>query len=77
MCAKRHIQVRSCNPCCCGKAISITYSECMLVALVNQHAIRMRSTVMWSAWPLQYFFPLYLINGTIFKEKLLNTKCVS
>ena len=38
MCAKRHIQARSCNSCCGGKAISITYSKCMLVALVIQHA---------------------------------------
>jgi hypothetical protein len=42
----RMSQARSCNHCCSGKAISIRYSECMLVALVNQHAMRMRSTVM-------------------------------
>jgi hypothetical protein len=38
----RYIQARSRNHCCCGKAISITYSECVFVALVTQHAMRMR-----------------------------------
>jgi hypothetical protein len=29
---------RSCNHCCHGEAISITYSECVFVALGSQHA---------------------------------------
>jgi len=29
----RNIEERSCNSCCSGKAISITYSECVFVAL--------------------------------------------
>ena len=33
-----NIEVRSCNHCCSGKAINITYSECVSVALVIQHA---------------------------------------
>jgi len=39
---KRNIEVRSCNNCCSGKSISITYSECLSVALVIQHALRFR-----------------------------------
>jgi hypothetical protein len=35
---KRNIEKRSRKHCCCGKAISITYSGCMFVALVIQHA---------------------------------------
>jgi hypothetical protein len=31
---KRNIEARSPNHCCHGKEISITYSECVLVALV-------------------------------------------
>jgi hypothetical protein len=35
----------SCDLCFSGKAIGITYSECVFVALRNNHAIRMRRTV--------------------------------
>jgi hypothetical protein len=39
---KRNFRARSRNHCCRGKAIRITYSECVSVALFIQHAIRMR-----------------------------------
>jgi hypothetical protein len=39
---KRNIEASSCNNFCRGKAISNTYSECMFVALIIQHAMRMR-----------------------------------
>jgi hypothetical protein len=45
---KRNIQARSRNPCCRGKAISITHSECVSVALVIQHAKRMRRIILSS-----------------------------
>ena len=38
----RHTEARLCNHCCSGKAVSITYSECVFVALVIQHAMRTR-----------------------------------
>ena len=38
---KLSIEAGLCNHCCCGKAISITYSECVSVALVTQHAMHM------------------------------------
>ena len=38
---KRNIEARSCNRCGSVKAISITYSECVSVALVMRHAKRM------------------------------------
>ena len=38
---QRYIEARSCNHCCSGKAISVTYSKCMSVALSIQHAERM------------------------------------
>jgi len=39
---ERNIEVRSCNHCCSGKEINITYTECVFVALVTQHD-RLRS----------------------------------
>jgi hypothetical protein len=42
----RNTEARSCNHCWSGKAvISITYCECVFVALGMQHAKRMRQTV--------------------------------
>ena len=56
---------------------NITYSECVSVALVIQHAMRMRHIVhLRPASFYNIFFPHYLINDAIFGEKLLNTKCV-
>jgi hypothetical protein len=44
----RNFEARSRNHCCRGKTISITYSECVSVALVIQHAKRMRHIVLSS-----------------------------
>ena len=52
---KRNIEVRSCNHCCSGKAISIIQPECVFVALGIQHAMHMRHTVIF-----------YLPGSTIF-----------
>ena len=42
---KRNIEVHSCNHCCHGKAISIIYPECVFVALVIHHALRLRHII--------------------------------
>jgi hypothetical protein len=39
------IERRSCNHCYSGKAICITYSECVFLAFVTEHVMRMRHTV--------------------------------
>ena len=39
---QRNVEARSCNHFCTGRAVSITYSECVFVALRIQHAMRMR-----------------------------------
>ena len=56
---------------------SITYSECMSVALVIRLAKRCAVSYC-HLWParLCHIFPHYLINGTIFGEKVLSIKCV-
>jgi hypothetical protein len=38
----RSIGARSCNHCCSGKAVSVTYSECVFVALGIQYAMCVR-----------------------------------
>jgi len=55
--------------------MSIAYCECVFVACYppcNAHA------PYYNLCPDQLYniFPHYLINGTIFGKKLLNTKCV-
>jgi hypothetical protein len=45
---KRNIETRSCNYCCLGEAISVTYSECVSVALVIQHTKSMRRIILSS-----------------------------
>ena len=62
----RSIEARSCNHCCCGKPISITYSGCVFVALDIQHANA--HAPYCHLWPARLYniFPHYLINGNIF-----------
>ena len=40
-CVQRNIQAHSHNHCCCGKGITMTYSKCVSVGLVIQHAKHM------------------------------------
>jgi len=57
---KRNVEARSFNHYWRGKAISITYSGCVSVALIIQRAKTIRSIIMSSvAWPaVQYFSTL-------------------
>jgi hypothetical protein len=42
---QRNIEVRLCKHCCSGKAISISYSECVFADFGVQHAMLMYHTV--------------------------------
>ena len=62
--------------CCRGKALSITYSECVFVALVTQHSKRMRR-VHCHLWPvrLDYIFST-LSHNDIRKKGTENKICI-
>jgi hypothetical protein len=51
---------------CSGKAVSVTYSECVFVALVIRHAMRMRHV---SCQAVQYFSTLFHNQHNFFKKK--------
>jgi hypothetical protein len=73
----RNIEARSRNCYCRLKAIIITYSECVFVALVIQHVVRMRRIILSSVACPTARFTDYLINSTIAGEKKsLNIKYV-
>jgi hypothetical protein len=56
---QRSIEVRSCNRCCSGKAISITYSECVFVALGIQTAMRVRHILVCFMSDSAVFFHIF------------------
>ena len=75
---KRKIEARSCNHCCSGKAIGVTYSECVSVAVGIYRTIVNAPYCHLLPSPLYKSFPHLLLNGRNFEKKkmLLNTKCV-
>jgi hypothetical protein len=74
---ERDFKKRSCFHCCRGKAVSTTYSECVSVALLIQHAKRTRciklSSVACLAVPC---FSKLSHKPLDFRENVLENKCV-
>ena len=52
----RNTEAHSCDHCCCGKAVSFTYNERMFVALVIQHAMRVRHIIICGLLRSTIFF---------------------
>jgi len=71
MYVKRNIEMRSCNDCESGKAISITYSECVTVVLGIQHAVQCQLSSAPST-----IFSHVSHKWHNFRKKLFSTKCV-
>jgi len=62
------------NNCCLGKEISITYSVCVFVALVIQHAKRMRRIIIYPCPALQYVSTLSHKMQDFREEKVIEHK---
>jgi hypothetical protein len=61
---KRNVDARSFNHCCSERAISITYSEFVFVALGSEHAVLMRR--IFYVWPARLYsiFLFHIISKT-------------
>jgi len=66
-----------CNHCCSGKSISITYSECVYVALGIQHVMHMHHIVIYGLSGSTTFFLVISLMPRLLEKKFIDHKiCV-
>ena len=76
---KSKIKVLYINHFCTGKAVGTTHSQCVFVALVIQHAVRVRHIVICDLTGSTTFFSTLSLKNNDFpqkKKRLLNIKYV-
>jgi len=76
MYAKRNTEARSLNHCCSGKAIGVTYSEGVLVALGIRNSMRMRHIVTYGVPGSTFFVALSHARNNFRKRVVENKMCV-
>ena len=76
MYVERNNKARSCNHCCSGRAIIITFSECVFVALDNQQPMRTRYIVICGQYDFTLFFQIVSLMAQFKKKRSSNIKCV-
>jgi len=69
-------QARSYNNCCGGKTISITYFDCVFVALVIRHATRMRHNFTRGLPRSKIFFHISHKRYVFRKEVIEHEMCI-
>jgi len=69
-----NIEACSCNHCYSGKSISIAYSECVYVALVIQHAMRIRHIFICGLPRSTTFFRIVSLKARFSKKKVSEHK---
>ena len=72
---KRNTETRLFNYCCSGKALSITHSECVFVALGN-HAMSMRPIVICGLHGCTIFFHIISLMAKFSKKVIEHKMCV-
>jgi hypothetical protein len=72
MYVQRNNEARSCNHCCSGETMSITYCECAFVALGIQNAMCMGLVVVCALPVLKYFSTLSHKRQGFGKKKKVN-----
>jgi hypothetical protein len=76
MYVSRNIEARSCNHCCSGRAISITCTEGVFVAVGIQHAMCMRHIVVWVLPGCAYLSSLSHKRHDFRKRDIVHKMCV-